>query len=101
MSAFDILRFIVAAIPAAIWAALLACNAYVGAMAVFNQHSCSPVVLAGSVAGILAIVIQPFPLGEAWPAAIGIAMCPDIVWWSGALLARLLDFFRTPKHRDL
>ena len=100
MSAFDIVRMVLAAVPAALWLVSSFANIYIASLAIFNRQSPSPVPVLGSVAGLLAVVVQPIPLhGIALAIALMLAMLPDIAWSFGPIVARLLDFFRTPKHR--
>ena len=99
MTALDITRFVVAALPAALWLVCSFANLYIAALAVCNRPSPSPGPVLGSVAGLLAVFIQPVPLGGALPVAFLLAILPDIAWSCGAGFARVLDLFRTPKHR--
>jgi hypothetical protein len=99
MTALDIVRFVVAALSAALWLVFSVGNLYIAALAVINRPSPSAAPVLGSVAGLMAVVIQPVSLGSALPLALLLALLPDIAWSSGAGFARLLDLFRTRRHR--
>jgi hypothetical protein len=99
MTALEIARFLVAALPAALWLVCSFANLYIAALAICNRPSPSPGPVLGSVAGLLAIFIQPVVLGGALPVAFVFAILPDIAWSCGAAFARILDLFRTPRHR--
>ena len=99
MTALDIARLAVAAVPAVYWLGVSLLNLVVAGLAVLNRPSPSPAPVLGSVAGLLAFFIQPFSFGTSLPIALSLALLPDLAWWIGACLARLLDLFRTPRHR--
>ena len=99
MTALDIARIVVAVLPAVVWLLFSLFNLVIAGLAVLNQPSPSPVYVLGSLAGLLAVFIQPFSFGAVLPVALLGAVLPDIALTFGAGTARLLDLFRSPRHR--
>jgi hypothetical protein len=92
-------RLAIAGLPAFVWAASTFANFYIALLAICNRPSPSPGIAIGSVAGLLALTIQPFPITGTVLTTVIVAALPEIAWISGAALARTLDLFRIPKHR--
>jgi len=91
MELIDWIRIALAAIPAFYWIVCLVCNLSIGVIYAAKARSPSSLPIIGSVAGIVSILVQPFPLPDPKVLFCMIAILPDIAWGGLGILGTVLD----------